>query len=495
MKKILLIFPNFLIREKFGPPSDPPIGIGLIAAVLESKNYKVNIIDANAENLTLQEIQTRVEQNDPDFVAIGCNYSPLHNPTLKIAKFVKKSINVPLIVGGNHATALYRHILKASNENIDFIVRGEGDFILPLLLGALNGDCNLNEVPGIAYINDGEIRITPEAPLIENLTEIPFPAYHLLPMEKYMRYNIVASRGCPFDCHFCASKVIFKRKVRYRSPENVVDEMEFLLKNYGDRLFWFSDDTFAASPNYAKSFTDTLIQRKLDIKWSCLTRVGLIPKHILQKMKDSGCIYVSYGIESGSRKMLEKMNKQISIKEIKESIKLTREVELDAYGFFILGNIGENRSTITETFKLIMDIKLDGGGFNILIPLPGTKTFGDLIESSIIDINEIKWDQLFARSPNRTYERYSAELASRWCELSASELIDACFIGEYLTRLSRFYDDEKFVDASENKKLLMFKGKFLDLKENENCEYYIKTSLKIFKEIRDDVIHEDIVYK
>ncbi len=372
MLKIALVIPNYVFREEFGEPSDPPLGIASIATILEKKGYSVDIIDANAENLTVDGIYSRLTQAKPDFIGISCNYSPLHNPTLQIAAMIKHELGVPVIVGGNHATAMAEHMLNCTHD-IDFIVRGEGEAVLPDLLEALQHKNQLSCIKGITYRKTKSIVRTPDAALVTTLDRLPMPAYHLLPMEKYKRYNIITSRGCSFNCSYCASKVIFKRRVRYRSPKSVVDEMEYLLQNYGRKHFWFSDDTFISNPKYTDSLLDELRKRDLGIVWSCLTRVDIVTKGLLEKMKSSGCSYISYGIESGNQEMLDKMGKGITTSEILTTLKITSEVGIRQYGFFIVGFPGENWETVMDSYKLIHQSKLDGAAFNILIPLPGTK--------------------------------------------------------------------------------------------------------------------------
>jgi len=434
--KVTLIFPNYVIREQFGEPSDPPIGIASIAAVLEAKGYDVSVIDANAENLALDEICLRLAQIKPDIVGVSCNYSPLHNPTLQIAAMIKSELGVPVIVGGNHATAMARHMLGCSRD-IDFIVRGEGEVILPDLVEALQHGSRLSYVKGISYRDANSIVTTPDAPLISNLDKLPMPAYHLLPMDKYSRYNIMASRGCPFSCSYCASNVIFKRKVRYRSPGSVVDEVRYLMQTYGNRHLWFSDDTFISNPKYTSALLDKLIESDLDITWSCLTRVDIVNKELLEKMKISKCSYISYGIESGNQEMLDKMGKGITANEVLTTLRLTAEVGIRQYGFFLVGLPGESWETIMDSYKLIYQSKLDGAAFNIVIPLPGTRLMNDLLEADLVKLDDINWDYLFARTPQETYESYPAELAARWTKISGAELVDACKIGHRFPQISR----------------------------------------------------------
>jgi radical SAM superfamily enzyme YgiQ (UPF0313 family) len=344
-KRILLIFPNYIIREKFGDPTDPPLGIAYIAASLRERDHEVSIIDANAENLTFHQIFSRITKFEPDIIAISCNYSPLHNPTIQLAESIRQKLTIPILVGGNHATAMAEYLLKSSKA-IDFIILGEGELTVPKLVESLDDRRLLRDIPGIVYRECDTIIKNSDAPLIENLDLIPDPAYDLLPMHKYGRYNIITSRGCPFNCSYCASNVIFKRRVRYRSPKKVIDEIEHLLKHYGHKQIWFSDDTFTTNTRYTESFLDELIHRSLKITWSCLTRIDVVKKDLLMKMKCSGCIYISDGIESGNQELLNSIGKKITVQEILSTLKITHDVGLTQYGFFIVGFPGESSDTI-----------------------------------------------------------------------------------------------------------------------------------------------------
>jgi anaerobic magnesium-protoporphyrin IX monomethyl ester cyclase len=439
---IVLISPNYLLREEFGDPSDPPIGLASIGATLLKHGYNVKIIDANTENLTIDDVLSCLIDVRPDMVGISCNYSPLHNPTLQIAERVKKELNCPVIVGGNHATALSRHLLKCT-PYIDVVVRGEGEWILPELLKAMEKRISFGNVRGITFREGEDIVETPDAPLISDLDQIPMPAYHLLPMKKYKRYNIVTSRGCPFNCSYCASKIIFKHKVRYRSHKLVANEIKYLFQNYGKKHLWFSDDTFISNPDYTYLLTDELIKINLDMTWSCLTRVDTVTRELLRKMKISGCSYISYGIESGNQEILNEMGKKITVDVILTTLETTYEVGIKQYGFFIVGFPGETWKTIMDSYKLIYQSKLDGAAFNILIPLPGTKLFNKLVDENMLSLDEIRWDYLFARSMKETYESYSAELSARWTQLSGSELIDACRIGHKLPEIFKYLSNNR----------------------------------------------------
>lgn len=441
--RVILICPNYLIREYFGNPSDPPIGVASIASVLEKNGYVVNIIDADAENLNMEAIYSKVCKINPDVVAISCNYSPLHNPTLEIARMIKGAFDTTIIVGGNHATAMAEYMIEQSNGNIDFVVRGEGEVTMLNLLKAVQANAKLSDVSGIAY-KDKEtntIVITKTAPLIDNLDDLPMPAYHLLPMDKYNRYNVISCRGCPYNCTFCASKVMFGHKVRCRSAKHVVDEIEHLISIYGRKQIWFSDDTFTTNSKYLNEFLDELVKKKWNIEWSCLTRVDKISKDLLLKMKKSGCIYISYGVESGNPKMLSQMNKKISLDVIKKTLQLTRQCGIRMYTFYLIGNFEESWDTIKDSYELIIETKPDGASFAIVIPLPKTRMWNDLVNRRIINHDTIQWDNFFAKIRGGSYANYPANLASKWCNLQPDELIKACKIGETLPLILHLGND------------------------------------------------------
>ena len=438
-----MLFPNYICRERFGDPSDPPLGIAYIAATLRNAGYTVSIIDANAENLSNYDIVQLLKQYNTDLVAISCNYSPLHNPTLRLSGRIKAEFDIPVIVGGNHATAMAEKILL-STHTIDYVVLGEGERVMLNLIQALETDTPVHQIEGIAFRVGNTVYRTPDAPLIEDLDLIPDPAYDLLPMEKYTRYNIITSRGCPFRCTYCASNIIFRRKVRYRSPKRVVDEIEFLIQRYGLKHFWFSDDTFTTNTGYTLSLLDEMQRRALKITWSCLTRIDVVKREVLERMKESGCSYISYGIESGNQHQLDAIGKKITTTEILQTLELTHDVGIVQYGFFIVGFPGESKESIMDSFALIMNSKLDGAAFNILIPLPGTQMMEYLVRNRLIDPDIIQWDFLFARTPDESHESYSANLASNWTDnLTGKDLVEACIVGHYLPKIKKYLTEKR----------------------------------------------------
>jgi radical SAM superfamily enzyme YgiQ (UPF0313 family) len=182
------------------------------------------------------------------------------------------------------------------------------------------------------------------------------------------------------------------------------------------------------------------MERGIRLAWSCLTTVNRVKADLLQLMRDSGCKYVSYGIETGNPELLSQIGKKISIEGITRTSRLTHSIGLTHYGFFIFGFPGETWDTIYDTYKLIYESELDGGGMNILIPLPGTRLWASLYEEQkMFTLDEMRWDELFARLPDEAHSSFSAQLASRWCNLSAYELLEACKIGQRMFGIARHF--------------------------------------------------------
>ncbi|MBI1879671.1 MAG: radical SAM protein, partial [Chloroflexi bacterium] len=224
----------------------------------------------------------------------------------------------------------------------------------------------------------------------------------------------------------------------------------------GDRHFWFSDDTFTVNRTHTTELLSAVMERGLPLTWSCLTTVNTVKADLLELMRDSGCKYVSYGIETGNPELLSRVGKTISLQGIKQTSRLSRSVGLPHYGFFIFGFPGETWDTIYDTFKLIYESELDGGGMNVLIPLPGTRLWHTLYEEQkVFNLDEMRWDELFARLPNEAHASFPAQLASRWCNLSPEELLEACKIGQRMFGISRHIKGEQVFAPEEDAALLI----------------------------------------
>jgi anaerobic magnesium-protoporphyrin IX monomethyl ester cyclase len=428
IKKILFIIPSTFDFGDFVASS--PTNVATIAAYLKQLGYGLKVIDAGVHKITSRDIVKMVKEYGPDVVAIGCNFSTLHNPSRIIASMIKKEYkNVPILVGGNHATAVPEMILKDSS--IDFVVIGEAEVVMPELLNVIEESSNLRDVRGLCINYNGKMIRTYPAGFFKNLDELPFPEYGLFDMSKYPLYNINSSRGCVFRCTYCASGVIYKRKYRPRSAKNIIEEMEYLINNFGKKPFWFSDDLFGQDHQFVEQLCNALLEKKMDIEWSVITRATTVPLSKLKLMKDAGCTGISVGIESGDDEMLKVMKKDTNANAYRMSIPKVKKI-IRLRGFFLIGNIGETKKTVWNTYKLIKDVKPDYGTFCPVVPLPGTEIYSQLIKMNILNEKNLNWDKFYGVDHDGNYDDASLEMTASWTNLTAKEIREYSNYGNLL---------------------------------------------------------------
>ncbi len=378
--KILLIQPNYrgiyaYAKNKEITPIFPPFGLAYIAAVLKENKIPVRILEANAFNLSHEQIKKEIENYNPEVVGITATTS-LIEEAHEIAKLCDKKIKV--IVGGVHASSLPEETLERF-ERFDFLARGEGEFIM---LDLARGKA-LGKINGLSYRIGRKIKHNKPGELIKNLDSLPFPARELLPMKKYFSAGakqtpsdyILSSRGCPYQCIFCADHLVHGRMFRFRNPENIIKEIEFL-HGSGMKDFDFIDDNFTLLPKRVEEFCDLMIKKGLnkEISWRCSNgiRVDKVSLELLRKMKEAGCYMVSLGIESGNEQILKNMKKDINLKKVREAVNLCKKVGIETRGLFMFGNLGENEKTMQDTINFAKSLDLDTATFHITIPFPNT---------------------------------------------------------------------------------------------------------------------------
>lgn len=391
--KITLISPTTMVS------CSPPLGIAYVAAVLRKNGYNVNIIDGNIiknEN----EMKSLIRKNKPDVVGITMMTQSVPESE-KIAKIVKElNQNTTIIVGGPHPTIMPKEILK--NKNIDIAAIGEGEYTFLELIRSIENKKPVNKVKGIYYKINRKIKKTIPRKPIENLDELPFPARDLLPMEYYLsnipQYpfivpvtHLTVVRGCPFNCSFCqpTGKKLFGTKVRYRSPDNVIDEMEFLIEKYKLRSINLNGDTLTADKKWIYSFCDKLKKRKIDIKWNLGTRVNTVTRDMLKKMGSVGCYFIQFGVESGSQRILDDvMHKGITVKQTKDCFKWCNEAGIIGSANIMIGSPSETRYDIYLTYKLLKEI--DPGFISAYItnPIPGTHLYSIAKSKKWVNTND-----------------------------------------------------------------------------------------------------------
>ena len=357
------------------------MGLAMIAAVLERRGYNVAVVDANAIKLKPENIVPYVI--DADVVGLTA-MTPTINTAITIARHLKKANpDLTIILGGAHATLLPDKTL-INAPAIDVIVRGEGEQTIIELLQALEDKQPLSETPGISYRKDGVVVNNTARVTDVDLDSLPFLGYHLLPWQRYKPHPphgralpfaaIITSRGCPYHCSYC-SKPIFGSKFRGQSPERVVEEIAYYQDKFGIKEIAFYDDVFTLNRKRAYDIAEELIKKELKIEWTCETRVNLVDKDLLARMKQAGCYAISYGIESASSEILGTLDKDITTDEVEKAIRITHEVGLQTIGYFMIGCPGESHDSIVETIEFAKKLKLDFAQFAVTTPFPGTELY------------------------------------------------------------------------------------------------------------------------
>jgi anaerobic magnesium-protoporphyrin IX monomethyl ester cyclase len=366
---------------------DPPLGILYLAGVLREKEIEVNLIDLSF-SAHWDEYKNELLKLKPDMVGIS-SMSPFADQADLAASIAKKCLpECKVVMGGPHPTASPRDTL--SNENVDFVVVGEGEKTLPELIEAVEGDKDFSGINGLAYKANGKIRQNPPRGFIQDLDEIPFPARDLLPVwNKYLSQipffpyihpytTLMGGRGCPFNCSFCQPMLqkMFGRGIRLRSPENVADEVEWLIDKYNIKSVFFFDDTFTANSKWAVKVCDEFIRRKIDLLWGINSHVNTFTHELALKLRKAGCVYVAFGVESGSQRVLkEVLNKGIKLHQVKNAFNICRKAGLLSMASLMIGNPGETREEILETISFVKKIKPDILDAHFTTPTPGSEMY------------------------------------------------------------------------------------------------------------------------
>lgn len=383
MTKCLLMIPTIFDAHL---SKSPPLGIAYIAANLEKNDIKVKIIDAPTLNLTHKQVSTQVKLFKPDFLGISVTMQSYKSACRHLREFKKFLPKCKFVFGGPIVTFQSEKIMMDCPD-LDFCVRGEGEETMTELINTVTLKTPLRRVLGLTWKKLDKITKNPDRPLITNLDSLPFPAWHLLPMEKYRGTadlgggqpftTVIATRGCIFHCRFCAATIMWRGQ-RRRSINNVLNEIETLVKKYQIKYLHFPDDLLLANKKYALEFCQGMIERGLNkISWSCNGRVNLMDHGLLENLKKAGCVCVFYGIESGNQKILNAIDKGVTLAQITKAVKMTHQTGLRVSGSLLVGYPGETKKTIRQTVAFAIKLDLDYASFHIVVPYPGTPLYDD----------------------------------------------------------------------------------------------------------------------
>jgi anaerobic magnesium-protoporphyrin IX monomethyl ester cyclase len=353
-----------------------PIGLAYLAAVLEQKGNEVLVLDCLASNIDQEQLKQKLASFNPSVVGIS-SMTPMVPSTMMAAKMAKEACpNATVVLGGPHASFMDKPILQ-EQQAVDVIVRGEGELTLLELTQKIAAQENLGAVEGISFRKDGQIVQNPTRPYIQNLDELPFPAYKHFPLDKYRLFGklffpVITSRGCPFQCSFCTSSRILGKQYRARSPKNIGDELELLRNQYHADSFTFYDDTLTLDEKRIFEICDEIRGRGINIPWDCQTRVDQISEEVLARMKETNCQQVFFGAESGCQDVLNWVKKRTTVAQNEAAIKMAKKAGLFVAISIIIGYPGETAEMRKETFDFLHRAEPDDVYLCIATPYPGT---------------------------------------------------------------------------------------------------------------------------
>lgn len=395
MKVLFVNPPQTASKYKFMGVIAPPLGIAYMAGVLQENNIDVEILDASAEDMDFKDVEKELLKRKPDLVALTV-LTPTIGRALETAQVVKETLPDSIVVmGGYHPT--FNFIETLEDENVDIVIRGEGEYVMLNLVQALENQSSLHDVKGIVFEdkNSKEIVVNPEAPLIQDLDELPFPALNLLPMKKYRLLDMdthmttmITTRGCPMQCSFCSSAAMHGKKIRERSVENIVDEIEYLKTNYDIDTIAFMDDTFTLKKRKVMAICDEILKRNIEIMWGCTSRVDTLDEKLLKKMKEAGCITIFIGVESADQQQLDNMCKNTTIAKIENAFKIAHKLKIRTIASVALGMPGDTKEIMNKTVKFVHKLKPNYAIYSLATPYPGTRFYKEAFEKNLIKIKD-----------------------------------------------------------------------------------------------------------
>jgi radical SAM superfamily enzyme YgiQ (UPF0313 family) len=378
--KIFLIQPKF--ENDYYDIRLPALGLAYVAGALRAAGYpQVRILDATLSDKPFDDIQKTIREFSPDVVGLSVT-TPMLGPSLRVAKMIRElDRNIKIVFGGVHPTLFPADVVR--EDVVDIVVFGEGEETVVELMKALEDGQGPEGIRGVAYKKKDLVVVNDPRPRIENLDTIPFPAYDLLPIEKYSGPQIsktpftsmITSRGCPYRCIFCDAHLVFGRKYKSHSAERTFREIQHLIKTFGVKEIMFKDSEFTFDLKRVGELCDRILEEKLKVTWSCNGRIGRIDLPLLKKMHAAGCRLIHFGVESGDQKILDTLKKQIAIPDILDTFAQCRKAGIKTVANFMIGNPGESRESIEKTFELAKKLHANYANFGFLLPLPGTELY------------------------------------------------------------------------------------------------------------------------
>ena len=375
--KIVLTNPN--ARSLRGAPA-PPLGIMSIASMVQDQ-HTVRIFD---RNVIAQDIESYLNEFNPDLVGVSVLTGPVIHDAIMISR-AAKARGIKVVWGGVHPSVLPEQVLR--DDYVDFVVIGEGEYTFKELVQYLaEENCSFSEIQGLGFKKDGKIYINERRPFIENLDDLPFPAWNLINVDLYVRYGIpmVTSRGCPHRCKFCYNQGLMQRHWRARSAESVKAELEYIhsLSSVRTKYLKFYDDNFTVNRKRLKDIF-ALLPKNHDLFLEA--RVNYIDDEFMRMISEFDGCHIFIGLESGDQEMLDKMQKDITLEMIDRAYALFKKYKISTSASMMVGMPGETYSQIFKTIKMAFRLNPTRYSFCVYSPLPGTDWYHECVQKGLFD--------------------------------------------------------------------------------------------------------------
>lgn len=405
-RKVALVNPCATYAHELAQKCYPPMHLLYLAAALRDRGYEVDVVDANAARMSKEEVAAQIRQGQPSLVGVSL-YSDILGHVRDLVRGIRQEVpEAKIVLGGPHVNAVPRQTLEQYGE-VDFALTGEAERSLVALLEAVLADAPVDGIAGIVYRQDGKILEGPE-PDFPELSQIPRPArelvdwayqekrYHSIMVRSKPVDTLFTSRGCPFHCGFCYN---FRQKYRFRSADDVVDELASI-RERGIRDVEICDDTFTGHRGRALEIFDKIITQRLDISFRIKSRVDVFNEDLAKKAKEAGVYLVAFGMESGSQRMLDAMNKKTTVAMNARACELTRKYRMLSHSSWIIGYPGETLESVEETVRFVRKNRPSTVNLAVLRPYPATEAYdiaassGALVGDWHPDAEELPWVRL-----------------------------------------------------------------------------------------------------
>jgi len=427
MKIVLINPPQTFYAGSEPPAGNLPLGLMYIAAMLIKSGYQTEIFDAfmadglfqrNGETvnvgMSFEQIKREIDSRKPDVLGIAGPFTCQIENSVKISDLAKElNPDILTVVGGPHVTTVQKGFLEEA-KSVDIAVAGEGEYVMPEIAAFFEGKKTLNEILGIAFRQNGEVKVNPSRDFIKNLDDLPYPAYDLVDMEKYLNpkkigyrsfrkraISMVTSRGCPFNCCFCSVHLHMGKGFRAHSANYVLNHIQYVVEKFDVKNIFFEDDNLTLDLARFEAICDGLIMKKTAIGWETPNgvRADCLGLNLLKKMKKSGCKSVFFGVESGDQQILDNVIcKNLDLNRVVEVAKICKDIDLKTGAFYIIGFPGEKKENMQKTVDFALKLKRDYDvGMHLFMATPsyGTRLYEECKSKGYIQEN-LGWNSFAA---------------------------------------------------------------------------------------------------